>query len=352
MPCKRRAAQHEDLNDSTTASIIPGMEGRILLYLLLLTGALTGAASARAQGSILLNRVTNAYPSYSPDGQAIAYMSNAGGDFDIYVVEPDRGARRRLTDAPGRDGTPAWSPDGRRIAFQSFRDGRSQIYVMDADGGSVRNLSNIPYHDEHPFWSSDGARILFASDRSTPEGEERSYDLYAMDSDGSNIHRITATPEIETYPSWSPDGSHIVCRRVLADGNWEVVLLDERGNFVRNLSNHPAVDGWPVWSPDGSRIVFTSERTGSADLWMVNADGTGLRRITEDPERDERQPWWSPDGSRIVFASYEWFTGEPFYEASEIRVLALESDESFSSGAAAPMPRTLASWTLQQQEEQ
>lgn len=282
-----------------------------------------GRSATDPAAPILVTRVTNAYPAYSPDGRRIAYMSNAAGDFDIYVVALEEGTRSRLTDAPGRDGTPAWSPDGRRIAFQSFRDGHSQIYVMETDGSSQRNLSRSPSHDEHPFWSPDGERILFVSDRDTPEGREQSFDLYEMAADGSDVRRITATPEAETFASWSPDGSRIACRRVMADGNWEVVILDREGETLLNLSNHPAVDGWPGWSPDGAWVVFTSKRAGSEDLWMARSDGTELHRLTWDDLREERQPWWSPDGRSLVFSSYEWFRGEPFYEASEILVLPL-----------------------------
>jgi Tol biopolymer transport system component len=286
--------------------------------LFLLAGLqMPNAAQAQERPS-LVTRITNAYPAYSSDGERIAYMSNADGDFDIYVVNLDRGERRQLTNAPDRDGTPAWSPDGQRIAFQSFRDGHSQVYVMDADGTNVRNLSSSDSHDEHPFWSSDGSHILFVSDRDTPAGSEPSLDLYVMDADGTNVRRITSTPETETYASWSPDGSRIVCRRIETDGNWEVVVLDANGSTLVNLSHHPGFDGWPFWSPDGTRVVFTSERAGSADLWVVDADGTNLTQLTFDSDSDERQPWWSADGRRIVYSQYVWFPDEPFYEASEI----------------------------------
>jgi len=301
-----------------------------LIVLLLLAGGSGGAFCAPTDAgepeATLVTRVTNAYPALSPDGKRIAYMSNAGGEFDIYVVAMAEGARHRLTDAPGRDGTPAWSPDGAQIAFQSFREGHSQIYVMDADGSSQRNVSRSASHDEHPFWSADGRTILFVSDRDTPEGQERSFDIYEMAPDGSGVRRITSTPEIETYASLSPDGSRIACRRVMADGNWEVVLLDRDGRALRNLSNHPAVDGWPFWSPDGAWVVFVSDRAGSEDLWVARSDGTDLRRLTRDQGHEERQPWWSADGRSIVFSRYEWFRGEPFYEASEIVLLTVPAD--------------------------
>jgi len=291
-------------------------------------GAVAPTAARAQDAAVLLSRVTNAYPAYSPDGSRIAYMSNADGDFDIYVAVPDSGVRRKLTDAPGQDGQPVWSPDGSRIAFRSVRDGNSQIYVMDADGSNPVNLSRNGFVDEHPVWSPDGARIVFASERPPSGGGEPNYDLFSMAADGTDVRRITDTPEVETYPALSPDGSRIACRRILASGDWEVVILDVEGSDVLNLSDHEGFDGWPAWSPDGERIVFASERGGSSDLWVVDADGSNLEQLTRDPDRDERQPWWSPDGMRIAYARYVWFPEEPFYEASEI--LEIDVAEAFA----------------------
>jgi TolB protein len=283
-------------------------------------------ADPRAPEPTLLTRITNAYPVFSPDGARVAYMSNADGDFDIYVIDPQLGTIEQLTDAPGRDGTPAWSPDGRRIAFQSFRDGHSQIYLMNADGTDQRNLSKGPWNDEHPFWSAAGDRILFASNRSSERGEADSIDLYEMRADGSNVRRITATPEVETYPSWSPDGSLIACRRILADGNWEVVVMNADGSNARPVASSPAVDGWPAWSPDGTQLAFTSERAGSADLYVVELKDGRLHRVTHDGASDERQASWSPDGRRLAYARYTWFPNQPFDEASAIYVLEVGKD--------------------------
>jgi Tol biopolymer transport system component len=271
----------------------------------------------------LITRITNAYPAFSPDGKWVAYMSNADGDFDIYVRSLDEHIVRKLTDAPDQDGTPVWSPDGTKIAFRSMRDGRSQIYVMSPDGTNQQNLSNNAFNDEHPFWSSDGKQLLFCSDRTTPAGaKERNYDIFVMDASGNKVHQITRTPEVETYPSWSPDGSKIVCRKIMDDGDWEVVVMNGDGSNARNISNHKGVDGWPVWSPDGKQIAFASEVGETIRLFVMNPDGTGKRQISQDDRKTEdRQPSWSPSGTMLLFARYQWFPKQEWYEASQIMVI-------------------------------
>lgn len=295
-----------------------------VLLLTLVAGCTTSSPAPDDQPrGELLNRVTNAYPAFSPDGLWVAYMSTADGDFDIYAINPTLGIREQLTDAPERDGTPTWSPDGRKIAFQSFRDGHSQVYVMDRDGSNPVNLSHNRFHEEHPVWSPDGERILFASNRDVTPDAPDNIDLYSMRTDGSDVHRITHTPEVETYPSWSPDGSRITCRRIGADGNWEVMIMNADGSDARAISRHPGFDGWPVWSPDGRRIAFSSERAGSADLYLYDLETEAIQRLTWDDNADERQPWFSPDGETLVYARYVWFRDQPFYEASDIYVISV-----------------------------
>lgn len=296
----------------------------LIIILAAFPGSITKAQPAFPTAE-LITRTTNAYPAFSPDGKKIAYMCNADGDFDIYVRRLDDRVLRKITDAPGRDGTPVWSPDGSQIAFQSFRDGHSQIYIMNADGGQQRNISKSASHDEHPFWSADGHRILFCSDRSRVEGkEDKNIDIYEMKIDGSNVRRITHTPEVETYASWSPDGSQIVCRKILANEDWEIVVMNSDGTNPVNISNHDGVDGWPVWSPDGKKIAYASEDGDHTRIYIMNADGTNKVRISDDQPMDDRQPWWHPDGSYLLFSRYQWFTGQPWYEAADVYITKIE----------------------------
>ncbi len=86
------------------------------------------------------------------------------------------------------------------------------------------------------------------------------------------------------------------------DGDWEIYLMNADGSGVTQLTDNPAVDGNPAWSPDGTRIAFTSDRDGNSEIYVMNADGSGVTQVTNDPAWDSDAAW-SPDGSRLAFAS-------------------------------------------------
>lgn len=142
-------------------------------------------------------------PVWSPTGNLIAYQGiphhNSGGDStaDIFLVDPNGGNKRNLTQGSGTDEeSPAWSPDGGQILYQLYLNGSYDIWVMNADGSGKRALTSGPGDDEYPAWSRDGRFILFQSNR---EGD---VDLYVMNADGSNIHRVTFGGGEDEYADW------------------------------------------------------------------------------------------------------------------------------------------------------
>ena len=155
-----------------------------------------------ADGSGLMrltnNTTTDEQPSWSPDGERIAFSSRPDGNFEIYVMNADGSAQTRLTDDPAQDEQPSWSPDGRQIAFRSDRDGNAEIYVMGADGSAPTRLTNNPASDGDPSWSPDGQQIAFTSSR------DGSREIYAMNADGSEQTRLTNDPYPAFAPSWGP----------------------------------------------------------------------------------------------------------------------------------------------------
>lgn len=242
-------------------------------------------------------------PSLVVPGEKVVFHSDRDGNFEIYVMNSDGTSQTRLTTNSAHDRQAVWSPDGRRIAFMSERDGNREIYVMNADGSGIVRLTNDPVNDpaedKQPAWSPDGLRIAFASDR------DGNFEIYTMDAtDGGNLVQLThtQTDTINLTPTWSPDGGRIAFGRGVQGGNWDIYSMNTDGTGEKKLTDNPADDEMSSWSPDGSRIAFISERDENFEIYVMDADGSNQTRLTTNPAKD-LAPRWSPDGKRIVFDS-------------------------------------------------
>ena len=201
-----------------------------------------------------------------------------------------------------------WSPDASHILFYTYRhdpDG-AELYRINPDGTGLTRLTDT-YHNE--WWSDyspDGALIYTSSDF---EKDERfgGSEIFIMESGGSDLRRLTPdTGEgiFNTQPRPSPDGSQILygTDQIATKVDAEIYLVNADGSGRQNLTNHPALDRFAAWSPDGSKIVFTSDRDGDNDVYIMNRDGSEVTRLT-DSSADDIQPDFSPDGTSIVFVS-------------------------------------------------
>jgi Tol biopolymer transport system component len=276
------------------------------------------------------------------------------GNGEVYAMDADGSSPRNLTQDPAKDAGPAWSPDGRRIAFVSRRDGNSEVYVMNADGSEKRNLTRDRASDDYPTWSPDGRRIAFLrgrlhSNRVPGFGVRRwyTYHLYVMNADGSGLRRLTRNQTGKSTHHqlvWSPDGRTIYFGRYLVrtDGSgarrlpyipftavWspdgrgiafarprgrtgsgpccdsspaDIYVMNADGSGTRKLTHNAGRNAEPAWSPDGRKIAFRSTRDGNRDIYVMNANGSNQRNLTRNPAQDSR-PSWSPDGRRIAFVS-------------------------------------------------
>jgi Tol biopolymer transport system component len=132
-------------------------------------------------------------PAFSPDGRTIAYMSA----HELWLMDADGSNQRQLTRAGELSEYPTWSPDGGALAFSGNRGGDFEILVIDVAGGEERNLTNSPGEDKWPAWSPDGERIAYIS------GD----DVYVMAADGSDRRNVSRTPDLyENHPAWTADG--------------------------------------------------------------------------------------------------------------------------------------------------
>jgi len=256
----------------------------------------------------------------------IVFASNREGVMQIYVMNADGSNVVRFTNSGGNDDFPRWSPNGAKILFQSDRDhpdtGYMDVYVMNSNGSGVTRLTTDVNDDSFASWSSDGSKIVFQSMRNGVN-----YQVYSMNADGSNQVNLTNTSSSDGEPSWSPDGTKIALASDRDHAGFDsVYVMNSNGSNQHRItfSSDTIDDTQPMWSRDGSRITFVSTRDSTTETWqetdddgnyitkskvhinkevyVMNADGSGQLRLTNDLANDDA-PSWSPDGSKIVFRS-------------------------------------------------
>ena len=239
----------------------------------------------------------------SPDGRTIAFESSREGCPGIWGMNVDGSGLRKLS--IGEYTTtrcnllPVWSPDGNHIAFTTSREGKFSLYVMNAEGSNPLNVA--PSLDDGlnaylwaTSWAPDG-RVVF---RNGSQG-------YIVNADGTNPELLFARTG-DHSAEWSPDGAKVAFIRMTASGS-SLFVMNADGTDVRQLTNHPGRDefwgdwtnDYDRWSPDGKRMVFTNEIDGRAELHVIDADGTNEVQLTNYTAEFNG---WAPDG-RITFNS-------------------------------------------------
>lgn len=230
-------------------------------------------------GSINLN------PDFSPDGREIIYTSYKKGNPDLYRRELFTGAEARISARRGINITGAFAPDGKRIALAMSKDGNSEIYVIDKNGKQLARLTNNPAIDVSPAWSPDSSRIAFVSDRlGKPQ-------VFIMNADGSNVRRLTTSGAYNVTPRWSPKGDRILYSRMEAN-RFQIHAIDPDGSNDLQLTSDGSNEH-PRWSPDGRFITFSSKRGGEEAIYVMRADGSGQTRVSRG-KGDDSHPDWSP----------------------------------------------------------
>ena len=194
-------------------------------------------------------------PTWSPDGQKVAFVSGEGGTLGIHLFDLSGDSVAVLWDGPSCEESPAWSPDGDRIAFVSDVDGQRGIYGISTEGGDPILLIDAPGEEIDPAWSPDGRSLAFSSDR---DGD---FDLYTADiapnADwiASTLTRRTDWPGLEITPAWSPDGQSIVFA-ASRDGVFNLHLLTLSDGRPQVMTSGEQHRWYPTWMPGGEWVAF------------------------------------------------------------------------------------------------
>ncbi len=249
----------------------------------------------------------------------------------IFRMDSDGMNQAQITYLQGADLWPALSPNGRQyVAFAraalNFGGGGSptgdfDIFKMLADGSMQINLTQQSGSEEiQPTWSPDASKIAFASNKNG------NFNIYKINADGTAWVPLTNfTAKGAFAPRWSPTNPNLlifVTNNDTAPNAFDIWKINADGTGMANLTNRSGFnDGAlspithfpspPSWSPDGTKIAFTSDQTGTLDIFIMNADGSNIVNLNTFASSstanlassDEFDPFWLPNGNEIAFVS-------------------------------------------------
>lgn len=237
--------------------------------------------------------------------QAVVFHSNQDGNAEIYLLTRD-GSEIRLTDNAAEDIWPDISTNGRYVAFASRVGTNREIIVLDLKTGEQTNVSSSTADDNWPRFSPDGKQLAFHTNR------DGNYEIYVVNLDGSALRRVTNNAALDQWPDWSPNGKQLAIRRAV--DIWLVDAHGEEQNPLQLTFLPGSIDQMAVFSPNGKQLAFMSLREGYPSVFLMSVTGD----TSEDPAINltpkaagdatnqwlSRAPAWSTNGRQIYFMSF------------------------------------------------
>ena len=239
------------------------------LWIVLLSVCLVSCSQERATATTVIDNTDTSRTSSIPENtKTLILPTEPAPPTSIKALIPTSTPRPTDTLTP-------FSPlsgGGDVLTFVRTSESGWVIFVINADGSEQRRLLFHSQALAYPEWSPDGRQIAFHKHISDPV-----WSIYVMDADGRHEKRLTNTNTRDATPVWSPDGFQIAFTR-----GGDIWIMSADGSDQRLLLDDPSFAYGVDWSPDGSQIVFVSERDGNEEVYVVNANGDDLRRLTHE----------------------------------------------------------------------
>jgi TolB protein len=229
-------------------------------------------------------------PAASPDAGKIAFTSwvHTNPAIFIFSVDPVRDLRF-YNQRASVNSSPSFTPDGKQIVYSSSapNDRCCRIFIANLDGSGFRPISSAGFIDTEPKVNpKTGNEIAFVSGRSGPQ------QVYRMNMDGSDVERLTPGEGEASNPSWHPGGQIIAYAwtRGYATGAFNIFTMDVASRNYNQLTHSEGRNENPSWAPDGVHLVFMSTRSGTHQIWTMLGDGTQARQLTT--QGNNETPVW------------------------------------------------------------
>jgi len=227
-------------------------------------------------------------PTWSPNGQWIAYVSWESGRTAIFIQHVFSGERRQITNFKGINAAPAWSPDGQKLAISLSKDGNPEIYTIDVETKALKRITRHLAIDTEPSWTTDGKAIIFTSNRGAKP------QIYQVTLASGRVERLTFAGDYNAAPTVSPDGKSFVF--IHRDNGLDYIASQNiRSGEIRTLTREARrqLDESPSIAANGAMIMYaTKDKRGRGILAAVSMDA--LTRFDLSTRGDVREPAWSP----------------------------------------------------------
>lgn len=232
-------------------------------------------------------------PRFSPDGETVVFVRAQDEDSDILVIDIESRAVRTLVDASDYDLDPAFSPDGQQIVFDTSPNGYPQLHLVPSAGGEIEPISKVlDGWATFPAWSPSGDEVVYSCGH--PSYEESDLCVLAVTGEFRGFLEPKSESQ-ELEPAWSPDGSTVAFSSNRS-GDADLYVIDLETDRVTRLTRDPSHDADPAWSPEGRTIAFTRAGEGAVRVCLIRSEGGEVQCVTEGA-----QPAWSSDGTMLTF---------------------------------------------------